>query len=70
MQERKQSATELPNVFRMWLNHETSVANTDFFHYLIVLFFSSLNELEKCLTKEDIKDWLFAQSDLEEITAS
>lgn len=54
----------------MWLNHETSMANTDFFHYLIVLFLSSLNELEKCLTKEDIKDWLFAQSDIEEIRAS
>lgn len=70
MKERKQSATELPSVFRMWLNHETSMANTDFFHYLIVLFLSSLNELEKCLTKEDIKDWLFAQSDIEEIRAS
>lgn len=56
--------------FRMLLSHETSVANTNLFYYLIVLFLSSLNELEKCLTKEDIKDWLFAQSDIEEIRAS
>lgn len=54
----------------MLLSHETSVANTNLFYYLIVLFLSSLNELEKCLTKEDIKDWLFAQSDIEEIRAS
>lgn len=43
-----------------WLNHEALLWLA---HCLIVLFINSLKKFEKCLTGEEISDWLSAQSE-------